>query len=35
EGNGIIGIDVDYMDIGENMLGVIVGGTVVKLEKVN
>lgn len=34
-GNGIIGIDVDYMEIGDSMLGVIVGGTVVKLEKDN
>ncbi|WP_270504407.1 YbjQ family protein [Paraclostridium sordellii] len=35
EGNGIIGIDIDYMEIGENMLGVIVGGTIVRLEKYN
>lgn len=34
-GNAIIGIDIDYMEVGNrSIMGVIVGGTIVEVEKV-
>lgn len=32
-GNAVVGVDVDYLEIGNRMMGVIVGGTVVVINK--
>lgn len=33
-GNAILGVDIDYTEFSNNMMGVIITGTIVKIEKI-